>query len=121
MIHYNPSSTLFPLLDGSELLFIFDCFSYETSGISLDEHELKNINLFVSHPGMIKLLQIAAHVFKDILDGDIDLFHYALVDVSDDLLNHLELLEQFATCFEHILRENILLSIHPEVRESFLG
>ena len=35
--------------------------------------------------------------------------------------NNFELLKQFATSFQYILREHVLLSVNPEVRESFLG
>jgi len=42
---------------------------------------------------MVKLLQVLTHLVKNILDRDIDFFHYAFVDVSYYLLNNFELLE----------------------------
>ena len=52
---------------------------------------------------MVKLLKVATHVLEDILHRDVHLLHDALVDVSDDLLNHLELLEQFSSSLEDVL------------------
>lgn len=69
---------------------------------------------------MVKLLQIFCHVFKDFLHCDVDFFHDTFVDISDDLLNQLELLKQFATCIEHIFRKYIFLSVHPKIRKTFL-
>jgi hypothetical protein len=55
------------------------------------------------------------------LHRDVYLLHDALVDVSYDLLNHLELLEQFASSFKNVLRENVFLTVYPEIGESFLS
>ena len=70
---------------------------------------------------MVKVLKVLAHFVQHILHGDVHLFHDSLVDVPNDLLNHLELLEQFAPSLQDILRENIFFPIHPQVRKSFLS
>lgn len=69
---------------------------------------------------MVKLLQVLSHLVEHILYCDVDLFHYSFIDVSNYLLDHLELLEQLATGLQDILREHVLLAIDPKVRESFL-
>jgi hypothetical protein len=69
---------------------------------------------------VVKLLQVLSHLIKNILNCDVDLFHYSFVDISNDLLDNFELLEQLAPGLQDILREHILLAIHPKVRESFL-
>jgi hypothetical protein len=62
------------------------------------------------------------HIFHDFLDCDIgSVFNYALVNVSNYALNHPELLEQLPPSVKHLLREHILLSIHPQIREAFLS
>jgi hypothetical protein len=70
---------------------------------------------------MVELLEISSHVFEHILNGDVDFLHDSLINVSYYLLNHFELLEKFATGFEHVLREDVFLTVHPEVGESFLS
>ena len=55
------------------------------------------------------------------MNGDVYFFHYTFVDVSYYLLDHLKLLEEFTSCFQNILRENILFSIYPKVWEALLG
>ena len=42
---------------------------------------------------MVELLKVFAHVFEDILNSNVNFFHYSFVDVSYDLLDHFELLE----------------------------
>lgn len=54
------------------------------------------------------------------MNRNIDLVHDAIVNVSDDGLDDLELLEEFAAGVEHILREDVLLAVDPEVREALL-
>ena len=70
---------------------------------------------------MIKFLEITPHILENILDCDVYLLHNTLIDVSDDLLDHLELLEKFSSSFQNILGENIFFSIHPKVWKSFLS
>ena len=70
---------------------------------------------------MVEFLQIPPHVFEHILNCDVHLLHDSLINVSYYLLDHFELLEQFATGFEHILGKDVFLTVHPEVGESFLG
>ena len=121
MIHDNAASALLPLFNCGKLFLILDRLCYETSSICLDKHQLQDVNLLVSHPGVVELLQVATHVFQHVLHGDVHFLHDALVDISDDLLDHFELLKQFSSGFQHILRENILFAVDPEVGESFLS
>lgn len=62
------------------------------------------------------------HVVDDLLDGDVDrVLDDSFIDVSDDALDHAELLEQLAPCVQHFLGEDVLLAVDPEVGEAFLG
>lgn len=121
MVNYNSTSALFSLLDCCQFFFIFNCLRYETSGVSLDQHQLKNINLLISYPSMIKFLEITPHVFENILNCDVYFFHDSFINISNDLLNHLELLEKFSSSFQNILRENVFFSINPKVWKAFLS
>lgn len=51
---------------------------------------------------------------------NIDLIHDTVIDVSDDGLDDLELLEEFATGVQNVLREDVLFAVDPEVREALL-
>ena len=63
-----------------------------------------------------------AHIFDDVLDGDVDsVFDDALIQVPDDVLDHSKLLEELSPCVKNFMREDVLLSIDPQIRESFLG
>ena len=63
-----------------------------------------------------------AHIFDDVLDSDVDsVFDDALIQVPDDVLDHSELLEEFSPRVKNFMREDVLLSIDPQIRESFLG
>jgi hypothetical protein len=70
---------------------------------------------------VVEVLKVLAHFVQHILHRNVHLFHDSLVDVPDDLLNHLELLEKFSTSLQDILRENVFFPIHPQVRKSFLS
>lgn len=62
------------------------------------------------------------HILNDALHRDIDgVFDYAFIQVTDNVLDDAELLEQFAPRVEHFVGENILLAIDPKVRETFLS
>ena len=54
------------------------------------------------------------------MNRDIDLVHDTIVDVSDDRLDDLKLLEEFAAGVQNILREDVLFAVDPEVREALL-
>ncbi len=63
-----------------------------------------------------------SHVINDLLNGYVDIiFNYSLVYVSNDALNDAELLEQLATGIQHFLREDVLLSVHPQIGEALLS
>jgi hypothetical protein len=70
---------------------------------------------------MIKFLEITPHVFENILNCDVYFFHDSFINISNDLLNHLELLEKFSSSFQNILRENVFFSINPKVWKAFLS
>ena len=63
-----------------------------------------------------------SHVINDLLNGYVDIiFNYSLVYVSNDALNDSELLEQLATGIQHFLREDVLLTVHPQIGEALLS
>lgn len=61
-------------------------------------------------------------IINDLLHRHIDvILNDALIDVSHNGLNDAELLEEFSTRIQNFLREDIFLSIYPEVGETFLS
>lgn len=70
---------------------------------------------------MIEVLKILAHLVEHILHRDVHLLHNAFIDVPYYLLDYFELLEQFATSLQDILRKYVLLTIDPEIWKTFLG
>ena len=63
-----------------------------------------------------------SHVLDDVLHCDVDgVFNDAFVQIPDDVLDHSELLEELSPCIENLVREDILLTIDPQIRESFLS
>lgn len=119
-VHHNSTPCLLPLLDARQILFGIDGLGDESSRISLDQHEFQNVYLLVSDPGVVEVLQVLAHLVEHVLHGDVHLLHDPLIDVSYYLLNNFELLEQFTTSLQHVLGEDILLTINPKVREALL-
>jgi len=62
------------------------------------------------------------HVVNDFLNRYVDIVFYdALVNIPNDALNDAELLKQLATRIQNLLREHVLLTVDPEVRESLLS
>lgn len=70
---------------------------------------------------MVEILQILAHLIEDILYGDVDLFHYPLINVPYYLLNYFELLKQFTARLQDILREYVFFTVDPQIWKSFLS
>ena len=71
---------------------------------------------------MIELLKMLGHVVNDFLNRYVDIVFYdALVNIPNDALNDAELLKQLATRIQNLLREHVLLTVDPEVRESLLS
>ena len=104
-----------------QLLICLNCLRDVTSRISLDEHELEDVDLLIIDPGLIKLIEVLGHVLHDALHRDIDcVFDDALVEVADHVLNDPELLEKLASGVQHFMREYILLAVDPEVGEALL-
>ena len=63
-----------------------------------------------------------SHVLDDVLHCDVDgVFNDAFVQIPDDVLDHSELLEELSPCIKNLVREDILLTIDPQIRESFLS
>ena len=55
-----------------------------------------------------------SHILNDVLDGNVNcVLNDSLVEVPNDVLDHAELLEEFATCVQNFMREDVLLSIDP--------
>jgi len=62
-----------------------------------------------------------SHILNNLLNGYVDIiFNYPLVYVPDHALNDAELLEQLPPRVQHLLREDILLPVHPQVGEALL-
>ena len=55
-----------------------------------------------------------SHILNDVLDCNVDgVLNDSFVEVPNDVLNHAELLEEFATCVQNFMREDVLLSVDP--------
>jgi hypothetical protein len=62
------------------------------------------------------------HFFHNIYDGElIIVFYDPFVQGSDHILDDSKLVEKFTTSIQHLVRENVLFSVHPKVGESFLS
>ena len=62
------------------------------------------------------------HIINNLLNGYVDIiFNYSLIYVSNDALYYAELLEQLAARIEHLLREHVLLPVHPQIGEALLS
>ena len=62
------------------------------------------------------------HIFNNVLDCDVDrVFDDALVEVPNDVLDHSELLKQLAAGVEDLVGKDVLLTVDPQVGESFLS
>lgn len=92
-IHHDSSPRFFPLLNGRKIFFCINSLRDKSPGVSLNEHQFQNVYLLVCYPCVVKVLKVLAHFVEHVLHGNVHLFHDSLVDVADDLLNHLELLE----------------------------
>lgn len=61
------------------------------------------------------------HFFHYVYDCQlVVVFDDSLVKSSDYILNNSELVEEFATRVQHLVRKHVLLAVHPQVREAFL-
>lgn len=91
-----------------------DGVGYEATSVGLDEHQLQHVNLLVSYPCLVELLKVLGHIIDDLLHGYIHVvFDDSLIYASNDSLDYSELLEQFASGVEDLLRENVLLAVDP--------
>lgn len=71
---------------------------------------------------MVEIVQVLSHIFNDVLNSDVDrVFDDAFVKVPNDVLYHSELLKELSPCVKDLVREDILLTIDPQIRESFLS
>jgi hypothetical protein len=62
------------------------------------------------------------HVVNDFLNRYVDIVFYdALVNIPNDALNDAELLKQLAARIQNLLREHVLLTVDPKIRESLLS
>jgi len=64
---------------------------------------------------------VLGHFVEYSLDSNVAVIHYSFVDISDDLLDHFELLEQLSSGFKYVFRKDILFTIDPEVGETLLS
>ena len=71
---------------------------------------------------MIEFFKMLGHVVNDFLNRYVDIVFYdTLVNIPNDALNDAELLKQLATRIQNLLREHVLLTVDPEIRESLLS
>ena len=62
------------------------------------------------------------HILNNILDSDVNsVLNNTFVQIPDDVLDHSELLKELAARVKDFMGEDILLTIYPQIRESFLG
>ena len=63
-----------------------------------------------------------SQVLDDILHCNVNgVFNDAFVKVPDDVLDHSELLEELSPRVQDLVRKDVLLTIDPQIRESFLS
>ncbi len=61
-------------------------------------------------------------LFNHVLHRDVrSVLNYALVQVTNNVLNDTELLEKLAPGVQHLVREHILFSVDPQVGKAFLS
>lgn len=102
LIYLNFASNLIEsVLDLCHFLVDFNSLNNVPSGILLDYHKFVNVILFIEHETVLKLL-------KDFIE-------------VTGFLQHLEIVEEFLTSLDNIIRENIFLTIDPQMREAFHG
>lgn len=78
--------------------------------------------MLIGYPGLVEFLQMLGHVVDDFLHGYVNVvFNDALVYVSDHALNDAELLKKLPASVQDLLREDIFLTIHPQIGEALLG
>ena len=62
------------------------------------------------------------HIVSYFLDCHIGgVFYDALIYVSYNSLDHAELLKKLATRIQDFLRKDVLFTVYPEIRKTFLG
>ena len=122
IIDDDAAACLLSLLNVHQVLVRLNRLSYKQASVRLDQHQLKNVYLFVGNPSLIKLLEVACHLLHYVGDCDrICILNNSFVQLADHILDHTELVEQFAASVQHLMREHILLTVHPQVGETFLG
>ena len=110
------------MLDLRKVFVSLDGLCDVTSRVGLNQHEFQDVNLLVVDPSLIEVVQVLRHIFDHVLHRDIGcVLNDALVQVSNDVLNNAELLEELAARVQHLVREHILLSVDPQVGKAFLG
>ena len=78
--------------------------------------------MFITDPGVVEVLKVLGHLFHHVKNGDVhSIFDDALVETADDVLDHSELLKQLSASVKNLMTEDVLLTVDPQVRESFLG
>ena len=121
-VDHDASARLLLLLDLCQVLICLDGLRDVTSRISLNKHKFEHVYLLVVDPGLIEIVQVLGHILDHVLHRDVcGVLNYALIQVTNDVLNDAELLEELAPGVQHLVRENILLSVDPQVGEAFLG
>jgi hypothetical protein len=69
-VKYDAAAGLLALFDEGKLLVRLDSLSYQESRVSLNEHELHNVDLLVGDPGHVEVLQVLGHFLNHIGHGE---------------------------------------------------
>jgi hypothetical protein len=105
-----------------KLPFRFNGLRDETSGVRLDQHQFKNVDLFIFNPTSVELLQVAAQLLQYILRRQVDaILNDAIVHLANEVLDETKLLKKLSPGLQNLWTEDVLLTVDPKVRKAFLG
>ncbi len=120
-VDYDAAPGLLSRFYLGKLLFELNGIRYEPASISLNQHQLQHVDLFIGHPGLVEFFKLLCHVIDDLLNRNVDIVLYdSLVDVSNNALNDSELLKKLAACIQNLLRKNVFLPVDPQIGEPLL-
>ena len=120
-VDYDTTPRFLFLLDCCQVFVRLNGLRYVTPGVSFNQHKFKDIDLFIGHPSLVKVVQMLSHVLNYLLHRDVhSVLYNSLIQVPDNVLNDTELLEELAAGVKNFMGEDILFAIDPQVRESFL-
>ncbi len=87
-----------------KLFFDRNCVGNEPPSISLDQHQLEDVELLECNPILVELLEVDLNVRPDLLQGDVGVvIARKRVDILDHMLNVAEAVEQLLPCLQNVL------------------